>query len=179
MRRILLSILSIIIYQNSFSQKSDYDVLKALFNDFNNFHPYDSIRLYENPLNFDRQETFFTNESFKNYTYPVIGVDTPKIVKLMKKVNFEFLRNNKRNSENWDVSKLPKNVILYAENSKRELNGKEQYKISKPIYTKDEKIAFIYSYDMCGFMDCSNFNIRVYKKIRKKWVFYAYIPITI
>ncbi|RZK01712.1 MAG: hypothetical protein EOO46_19485 [Flavobacterium sp.] len=177
MKRIFTLILFIAIFQKSLCQNNDYEVLKAVLEDFRRFHPKDSIRLYEKPLSFDRQEIFFTENFLENYTFPVLGVDTAKVAKLITEVDFEYLRNNIRKRENWDLKKLPKYVILYSENSNKELNEKEQYKISKPIITEDGLTAFIYSYDICGYMDCSNFNVRVYRKTKKKWVFYAYIPI--
>lgn len=131
------------------------------------------------PSAFINQEKFFSKDFLINYTYPVPGVDCKKVKKLIKTLNFNYLGIQKRDTIHWDFSKINIRVsdFFYNYNDKGSVKI-QQYKISKPIYSQDGKMAFIYYEIVCPF-ECGSANVKVFKKKTGKWVFYLYIPIWI
>ncbi len=168
-------LLSLFCYGFSFAQcNQDYKVLNTILYKFSK-EGSKELHLIENPYSFTNQNTFFTKNSFNDYYSGVLGVDSVALQKMIKTLDFKHLANQKKKIVKWDFSRLPKNIIKYSDDEK-ELNGIRRYYFSRPIYSKNKKIAFIYSYKHCGDWDCSSETILVYKKEKSQWVYSMAFP---
>lgn len=137
------------------------------------------LYIYEKQSDFVNQKKFFSKTFLYNYTYPTIGVDNKKVKKLIKKLDFENLSAQKMMVDNWDFSKSKYSIIKYDENPSNQFDKIRRFKISKPIYSEDFKMAFIYYEDICGFIDCGSANVIIFKKCNNTWKLYLTIPIYI
>lgn len=163
-------------YSQIDNESFDYKLFSSLINDLTNKKINDSIFLYEETIAFDNQEKFFSKENFKEFTYPIIGVNNKKVKKLLCKLNFEELANEKYANEKLIKENLNKTIQLY--DSKTNLKRRTRYKIAKPIFSKNNKYLFIYYEESCGFLCGGSTNVKVYKKNRAIWEFYLYMPIS-
>lgn len=137
------------------------------------------LNVYEKASVFENQEMFFSETFLKDYTYPTIGVDSKKIKKLIKKLDFDYLSRQKRENIDWDFSKLNYPIVKYFENPTNQFDKIQRYKISRPVYSKNRIMAFVYYQDICGFIDCGSANVIILKKRNGKWKVYLTIPIRI
>lgn len=159
----------------SFGQcNQDYKVLNAILYKFSK-EGSKELHLIENPYPFVNQSSFFTKNSFSEYYSGVLGVDSVALQKMIKTLDFEYLANQEKKIIKWDFSRLPKNIIKYSDEEK-ELNDMKCYCFSRPIYSKNKKIAFIYSFNPCGYKDSSLGTVLVYKKVSNKWVYSMAFP---
>ncbi|WP_035747220.1 hypothetical protein, partial [Flavobacterium sp. WG21] len=108
-----------------------------------------TIALYKESLIFHDQKTFFTKETFEEYFYTPI--DSVKIKKLIKSMNFEYLANQKREEVNWNLSKFKYPFIKYSESTPYETI---RFSVSPPIYSKDKKVVFIFFSNPCNYDGC-------------------------
>ena len=171
--------LIIIFFLNfSYSQSTnDYDFLNQILPDLVGTRHIENLKIYERQAKFENQSTFFTKDFFQNYTYRVIGVDGKKVKKLIKILDFKYLSNQKREEEFWDFEKINVTLTKYTENPINIMDYVERFSISKPVYTKDKKFAFIYSQQVCGGPDCGEATVKIYKQTNGKWTYYTQIPL--
>jgi hypothetical protein len=139
----------------------------------------DTLRLVIVPENFANQQIFFTKSFLANYTYRTLGVNGQRVIKIIKKSDFDFLRGQKRDEVLWDLDKIKIPVIPYNKDKENKYDYKKSIKISMPIYSKDKKYSFVYVRNECGFIDCGSTNIYVYKKKGSDWKLYEMIPISL
>lgn len=158
------------------STSEDYVLLDTFFS---SLVTKDNINVYEKSSFFIGQEKFFSKAFLNEYTHPTIGVDSKKVRKLVKTLNFNYLAQQKSQVTNWDFSKSKYSIVKYIENPANQFDKIRRYKISKPIYSKKFKMAFIYYEDFCGFIDCGSTNVIIFKKCKGKWKLYLNIPISI
>lgn len=137
------------------------------------------INVYEKQSNFVNQEKFFSEIFLRDFTHPTIGVDCKKVKKLIKILDFKYLSQQKSEAGNWDLSKSKNSITKYIGDPTNQFDKVRRFKISKPIYSVDFKMAFIYYEDICGFIDCGSANVIVLKKSNGKWKIYLTIPIYI
>lgn len=137
------------------------------------------LHIYEKPSDFINKETFFSKDFLIDYTHPTIGVDSKKVKKLIKKLDFNYLSNQKSEVDYWDFSKISISIFKYVENSSNQFDKIRRLKVSRPIYSKDLKMAFIYYEDICGYIGCGSANVIVLKKCNGTWKEYVTIPIFI
>lgn len=154
----------------------DYVLLDRLIEFINKEN---NISIYEKPSIFLNQESFFSESTFETYTYPTIGVDCRKVKKIINFLDFKYLANEKIQTNNWDFSKIKHSVILYSDNPSNFFDKIRRFKISKPIYSEDKTIAFIYYEDICGYIGCGSGNVIIFRKKCGKWKKYIYLPIWI
>ena len=178
MKKILCTIILFFYFYNVNSQISseDYILLDTFFSTLDTKV---NINVYENQSAFINQEKIFSKTFLNDYTYPTIGVDSKKIKKLIKALDFNYLAQQKKQVNKWDFSKSKYSIVKYSENSANQFDKIRRYKISNPIYSKDFKMAFIYYEDICGFIDCGSTTVSVFKKCKGKWKLYLNIPISI
>ena len=87
----LILLLVLLISVNVQSQIfDDYKLLNSVIYHLTNTMEHDTIRLYKIPIIFDKQKTFFTQDFFKEFTFPTVGVDSRKVKKLMNQIDFVF-----------------------------------------------------------------------------------------
>lgn len=156
------------------NHKDDYDLLDAFLSNTKNQN---NLIVIEKSADFINQDIFFSKNFIKSYTEPTIGVDSKKVKKLIKKMDFEFLRTQKRTSFDWDFSKSMFKVVKYKSNSNSS-DPTKVYNISCPVYSKNYKLAFIYFQEFCG-IDCGSTNVMVLKKCAGKWKVYLTLPVSI
>ncbi|WP_017497942.1 hypothetical protein [Flavobacterium sp. WG21] len=133
-----------------------------------------AVALYEKSLVFKDQKRFFTKKAFEEYFYTPI--DSVKIKKLIKSMNFEYLANQKREEVNWNLSKFKYPFIRHSESTPYETI---RFSVSPPIYSKDKKVVFIFFSSPCNYDGCGATTVKVYKKVHNKWVWYLNFPITL
>lgn len=169
------------LYSQTIEDK-DYILLNEVLPNLPSIKENDSIKMFENSVNFTNQEKIFTKDFFRDYTYPTLGVDCKKVKKLIKKLDFIYLGKQTRNISKWEFSKIEHKIIKYNEKEKNDTFSTIKYKrlfgIAKPIYSKDGNIAFIYYEYNCGLL-CGQTGLKIYKKKNGKWFFYVELPITI
>jgi hypothetical protein len=139
----------------------------------------DSLRLVIEPQDFVNQKEFFTKSFIDDYTYRTIGVDGNKVKKLIKKIDFDFLRAQTRDKVSWNLEKITIPVIQYNKNTEQLYDYKKSIQIAKPIYSKDKKFSFVYVRKNCGFVDCGSTNIYIYEQKGSDWKYYEMIPISL
>jgi hypothetical protein len=139
----------------------------------------EKVYLYEKQADFVNKEKFFSKAFLSDYTHPTIGVDSKKVKKLIKELDFDYLSQQRNETTNWDFTKSKLSIIKYVENPTNQFDKIKRYKISRPIYSKDSKMAFIYYEDICGFIDCGSANVSIFKRCKGKWELYVIIPIYI
>lgn len=165
--------------------EDDYILLNSVLNQLTFIKTNDTIHLSENPIKFSKQKEFFTKENFQGYInyHPDLGVNEDEVKKMICKLDFDYLANQKRDTEKWVDEKFTTNIIVSIPKdtySKGKMEGK-MLGISKPIYTKNKKIAFIYyqeSYVFNKYVDSASTTVRAYKKIRGKWVYITLFSIS-
>ncbi len=163
-------------YSQADSKSFDYKLFNSLINDLTSKKINDSIFLYDETIAFDNQDKFFSKENFKEFTYPIIGVDNKKVKKLLCRLNFKELANEKYPNEKLVKENLNKTIQLY--DSKTDLKKRTRYKVTRPIFSKNNKYLFIYYEESCGFLCGGSTNVKVYKKNSGIWEFYLYMPIS-
>ena len=164
------------------SQHSDYvnyNVVNTALSELTaSINKKDSIRINCYTISFIEQKTFFTKEFLESFTFPVVGVNSAKVKRLLKLLDFKYLRDEKSEIITLDTTKLNyKSVLLFDRNNVNLLDGKKRYMFSEPLFVSNKKIAFISIRIECGYMDCSSTFVNVYKKHGDKWVFYIKIPL--
>lgn len=164
----------------SYSQsKNDYDFLNQVLPDLVGSGHIENLKIYERPAKFENQSTFFTQEFLQNYTHFVIGVDEKKVKKIIKILDFKYLSTKNSDEDCWDFQKIKVKLTKYTENPKNIMDYIERFSIAKPVYTKDEKFAFIYYQQICGSPDCGSAAVKIYERTNGKWIYYTQIPIWI
>ena len=162
----------------AFSQQKEnleVDVINTFIKHFEQFSN-EELTIYNKQIAFEKQNEFFTKSNFINYTLPTLGVDSKKVKRLIKKVDFNYLQSIKHDLNYWNNSVF-KNVNFSSE---RTLNKKELFQISKPFISKSNKYAFVYYVKDCGYPDCNSTSVIIFKRCSKgKWKFYTQMPITI
>ncbi|HNP34025.1 MAG TPA: hypothetical protein PKN96_12095 [Flavobacterium sp.] len=161
---------------NSQNDVTNYILLDNFISTLN---PSDNINIYRNPPNFNNQQIFFSKSFLNDYTYPTIGVDRKRVKKLIKVLDFNYMRSQSSSTTDWDFSMSKYSIKNYIENPYNHFDKIKRYKVSKPIFSKDQKWAFIYYEQICGFIDCSSSNVIVFKNCKGKWKLYLNIPISI
>ena len=154
----------------------DQELLNQVIPDLTGSNNHDTINLHKNVLVFHHQEKVFTKEFFGRYTYRVLGVDSARVKKLIRKLDFVYLQQQKSSDSLWDFSRLPYKLVVYSNDGSNGLKYEHFLKIAKPIYSEDEKFAFVYCIYTSIYGGCSNYSLKVYKKIKKNWQPYVYIP---
>lgn len=177
--RKIFHIISLVFCLNNMNSQNSSDDYILLDKVLQLFIKNDKVYLYEESSVFVNQEKFFSKAFLNDYTYPTIGVDSRKVKKLIKKMDFNYLSKQKKVVDNWNLSKSKYNIIKYIDNPANHFDKIRRYKISKPIYSKDFKMAFIYYEDICGYIDCGSTNVIVLKKCNDNWELYLNIPISI
>lgn len=158
--------------------KGEYEFLNEVIPSLFNLVKVDTITIYENQIEFPNQQEFFTKEFLTNYTFPTIGVDSKKIVKLINELDFEYLAQQRQNIKKWEVSKFNYAVKFSVAKDKTQ----KLYRVSPPILDELEKWAFVYYEELIvngNYTDSGSGTVKVYEKKRGKWKFYAQIPIFI
>lgn len=140
----------------------------------------DTIKIYKQKIEFKESNVFFTKKNFDNYTFPTLGVDSEKVKKIIKELNFEYLSKVITNCENtWDLKTLDSNIIEYKEEKNSNTDKIVRYGISCPIFTKNKKIKFFYIEQNRGYLGGISTSVLIYKKVKKKWILYLELPISI
>ena len=158
--------------------KGEYELLNEVIPSLFNLVKVDTITIYENQIEFPNQQEFFTKEFLTNYTFPTIGVDSKKIVKLINELDFEYLAQQRQKIKKWEVSKFNYAVKFSVAKDKTQ----KLYRVSPPIFDEREKWAFVYYEELIvngNYTDSGSGTVKVYEKKRGKWKFYAQIPIFI
>jgi len=172
------TLLLILFSHFSFSQQKEnfeVDVINTFIKHFEQFSN-EELTFYNKQIAFEKQNEFFTQSNFTNYTSPTLGVDSKKVKRLIKKVDFNYLQSIKNDLNYWNNSVF-KNVIFSSEIT---LNKKELFQISKPFFSKSNKYAFVYYVKDCGYPDCNSTSVIIFKRCSKgTWKFYTQMPITI
>lgn len=179
MNKKMKSILTFIIFVNfCFSQQKEnfeVEVINAFIKHFEQFSN-EELTIYNKQIAFEKQNEFFTKSNFTNYTLPTLGVDSKKVKRLIKKVDFNYLQSIQQDLDYWNNS-LIKNAKFSSEITQ---NKKETFQISKPVFSKSSKYAFVYYVKDCGYLDCSSTSVIIFKRCSKgKWKFFTQMPITI
>ena len=178
MTRILLTIFifSFVSSVNSQTDIKDYNLLDIILPTLaKEGHLY----IYEDPSAFVDKRNFFTKSFLCDYTHPTIGVDSKKIRRLIKKLDFNYLSSQESKFYKWDLTKIKFPVTKYIGNPLNNFDKIRRLKISRPIYSEDLKIAFIYYQDICGYIGCGSASVIVLKKHNGRWKKYLTIPIFI
>lgn len=140
----------------------------------------DTIRLCVQKIDFKDKDIFFTKAFLENYTYPTLGVDSEKVKKLISELNFEYLSKVQIKCNNpWNFKKLNSNIIEYRDTISSSNNKIVRYQISCPVYSKNKKIKFYYVEQNRGFVGGISSSVFIFKKIKKTWVLYIELPISI
>lgn len=175
----IFSVITLLLSNILFCQsKDEYKLLNEAIPSLFNLVKADNITVYENQIEFPKQKEFFSKEFLTNYTFRTIDVDSKKVKKLIKKLNFTYLSNQRQKIEKWEVAK-----INYAVNfSVAEDKTQKLYKVSSPIFDESKKWAFIYYEELIvngNYTDSASGTVKVYEKKHGKWKFYVQIPIYI
>lgn len=143
MKNIFL-ILEIITFLNiGYSQNiiiSDYSIINVIGKDLKSIDKNPYIQLTESSISFTNIETFFEFEYLESLISSTPYISNHSKCSL-RKLNLEYLRNQKRINEKWDFSKLDNKSVKIFDGS---LKNDQKYEISKPIYSEDNKFAFVY-----------------------------------
>lgn len=166
-------------YCQKSSSNDDYNLLTTALKDIAALKKDDTLRFYAESLPFENQRQIFSKKFFEEYTHPAVGVDNEKIKTLISILDFEYLAKQCRKDGKWNDKKINLNLITYNEVTKNKFKGKKQYRVSKPVYSKDKMFAFLYSYYSCGYPDCSSETLKIYKMEKGQWKPYTQIPISI
>jgi hypothetical protein len=123
-------------------------------------------------------ELFFSKKNFKNYTFPVIGVDNVKIQYLIDKLDFNYFKKNLPENHIWEKEKLKIHVRLT--NKEPSETDEIIYHLSKPIFNKDKSFVFIlYSQSCLPYINCDGKTVKIYKRTGNKWMYYTEMPISL
>ena len=173
-KKILISVACLMSFTLSFSQSNkDYLLLKSTSNDIFNLEKYKDVKLKNEPIEFNNQEFFFTRNNFENYIEPIIGTNSEKLKKMIKCLDFDFLASQKREKNGiYEIEKINKLLTEYISplNNNDKVKFQNVFFISLPVYSKDEKLAFIFYNYYCG-IDCGQSGVKIYKFKKGTWVF--------
>lgn len=176
MKKLLILGLLAFSIQNIFSQNYNDDYI--LFDKFlSTVSNQTSYVVVEESADFNKQDVFFTENFLQSYTEPTIGVDSKKIKKLIKEMNFNYLKAQKRSSAKWELSKSKLKITKFISSSNSN-DPTKVYNIARPVYSEDLKLAFVYFQEFCG-IDCGSSGVKVFKKCKKGWELYQIIPLSI
>lgn len=170
-----------VVYSQNNSSKKDVALLNEIISDLIGGKLNDTIRIYKTQLDFSvlDKKKFFSEVFFKDYAFPVIGVDNSKVKKLIKHIDFNYLSKQKKDFNEWDFSKLKPTVVQYNESTTNIFDKIRRYQIASPVFSEDEKTVFVYYTIVCGYIDCGYSGVKVYKKKCGKWIYYVQFPLTI
>jgi hypothetical protein len=178
MKKILSCILIVHAFAVAFCQsKDDYAVVKSFLGDYSKWEKGDTIHIDKFTVNFQNQERFFTPNFLSDYTGPTIGVNSDSVRKLITKMDYSYLAAEQRISARWEIKRLSNAKVVYIKDPENLLSGKKHLKIALPVYSEDKKIAFLYYKSICGYMDCSYYGVRVFRKVKSKWKFCVEFPL--
>lgn len=96
MKKYFLTI-SILFFTNILFSQSDeeYELLNQALPSLLNIKINDTVNISEAQVEFKDQEIFFSKDFFGRYTYRVAGVAGKKIKKLIRTLDFDYLRETK------------------------------------------------------------------------------------
>lgn len=154
--------------------KYDYDILNSILETSKNIEPAKKVYLlksYPNDyvleiIKSQKNKKTSSNDSiFSGYGFIDIEIDET-LQKIFNEKEYDFLLSQNATS-NWDNNKISKETIVYEKNETGQ--NSIMYKISKPIYTIDNKFALI------GINKQSWEGIIVMQKKEEKWIEYKLI----
>lgn len=179
MKRYFLATCTLIFANLLFSQSNEeYELLNQVIPDLLNIKTNDTLNINEDQAEFKDQGIFFSEGFLISYTYPTLGVDSKKVKKIIRSLDFNYLSKQKYNMAKWDFKKI--NFMI--DSSPKKNMVQKQYQISRVIFTKEREMAFIYYNDKVfinDYIDSSSTTVKIYKKKKGRWVFYLQIPIWI
>ncbi len=166
----------------SFAQEileEDYILLNEVAKCLLTFNGKDVLVIYERPYPFENKDSFFTKEVFNEYLYLPLK-SKKKIKKMIQTLDFKYLVTHNRTDSDWawDFKRVESNIVKYS-GKQEDIDGMERYGISKPVYTRDRELAFIYYYKTCGRFNCGSWMLLIFKKCNEKWSFYEHLPMAI
>ena len=166
---LIISLLSISLGQSQNATVLDYEVINALSKNFKQIDNSDKIVLTEKSIAFENLDYFFG----KKYIEDFIS-STPNLSKkekyFLRNLDFDFLKKQKRETVFWDFSYLKAHVRKFTENENNITNN--VYSFSLPIFTDDNKTAFVYSSSLSSFFLPGFKMICILKYKNKKWKVY-------
>lgn len=180
MKKTIFIILLSLLYFHSKAQSNDMDyaLLNEVIPSLLDLKKNDTLAIYKKLLDFPERKKLFIKENFLEYKHVVIGdKNKKKIIKIACKLDFKFLSEGQNEShENWDLSKLHYPFMIFSENNDVQ-NKVKRCAISKPFYSEDRKIAFIYYSQVCNYDNCGASTLKIYKKKKGKWILFVNLPI--
>ena len=87
-------------------------------------------------------KVFLTKDFLLPYTERIIGVNNKKVKKLIKKLDLEYLRNQRKELTNWDFSKSKLPIVKYSGNPSNVFDKIRRYKCFKTRLFKGFKNGF-------------------------------------
>jgi hypothetical protein len=140
-----------------------------------------TIAMYESILIFEKQKEFFTKDYIARYIggVPLGKNGIKKVKKLIRTIDFDYLANQKRDATNWDLAKFTYPFKKYITSNNSSSYKTVRLSIALPVYSKDKKTVFIFYSHPCHYDGCGATTVKVYKKIKEKWVWYVNFPITL
>ena len=133
---------------NSFQNDNrDYEFLNAEINKILHVPKNEAIILKETILDIrsiknSADEEFFTQKFWEDYHEGVLGTNSENVLKLEKKIDFNYLNKQIITKDKWDLNLFDFNAKKYTKYNIKK--GTYYYGVSKPIFSKNRDYVFVY-----------------------------------